>query len=86
MEMWVGMGLMGLMALDTFPPSAYSESVTMGAYRFRRKQLRLEGMPGGTPPVIGVQQHNCQHAVCSRCLIRWRVSFVRPAGRREMSI
>jgi len=42
-------------------------------------------MLGATPPVIGVEQHNCQHAVCLRCLIRRRVSFV-PARRAEADV
>jgi len=41
---------------------------------------------GSTPPVIGVEQHNCQYAVCIRCLTKASASpLPRPAGRNEAS-
>jgi hypothetical protein len=41
---------------------------------------------GSTPPVIGVEQHNCQYAVCIRCLNKASASPPpAPAGRKEAS-
>jgi len=39
----------------TADEEAATLELQLGAYRFRREQLRLEGMPGATPPVIGVE-------------------------------
>jgi hypothetical protein len=64
--------------------SSYGKIPARGRIGFDGSRLPLEGMSGATPPVIGVEQDNCQHAVCSRCLIQGSASpSFGPPGRER---